>query len=169
MPTYNLERWDSVIPIGKNYAYPMVYFKPDDEFLSYAEKNNFLIKCTISGTSSSYDTNSVLGVIDQSGNFPNNRPNFFKDTNYYVITLLTDWVGYPPSNGSIFIQGQTGENSIKQDLKQTRYESPSPIPWEMYEKRDSNDSFSNDQLKLIGFLIFIIFCIFITKLYTEKK
>ena len=163
MPTYNLERWDSVIPIGKTYPYPMVYFKPDKDFLDYSEKNNFLVKCTVTDTTSSYDNKPVLGIIDHSGNCPNSRPNFFKDTDYYVITLLTDWVGYPMSNGSIFIQGQSGENSIKKDISQQEYKSPSVIPWEMYEKRDIENNMDNIQLKVLYLSLLIVLILFIFK------
>jgi hypothetical protein len=46
------------------------------------------------------------GVIDSSAFYPNYRPYFYNQTFDLVITLITDWRGYPHLNGkaNIFVQ-----------------------------------------------------------------
>ena len=85
MPSYNIERWDSVIPPGHTQPLPMIYIKPDEEFIALAKDNNYNVILTISNTGKLYDTKPIPGVIDSSGYFPDFRPNFFNDKKLMVI------------------------------------------------------------------------------------
>jgi len=102
MSAYKIKRWDAVT--GDNILKrPMIYVEPDDTFLSFARANEFAVLCEISGTGMNYDSqpgNSVLipGVVSRSAMVPNCRPNYYAATEYYVVTLLAPWIGYPGKN-----------------------------------------------------------------------
>jgi hypothetical protein len=58
--------------------------------------------CEISGTGMGYDTTvKIPGVVNRSSDVPNCRPNYYKKTGQYVVTLDCPWVGYPPKNNGI--------------------------------------------------------------------
>jgi hypothetical protein len=107
MSAYEIKRWDAVT--GNNIRkFPMIYVEPDDSFLSFARANDFAVMCEISGTGMScYDSDphnpaKIPGVVSRSSVTPNCRPNFYDKTEYYVVTLLTPWMGYPSkSRGNV--------------------------------------------------------------------
>lgn len=161
MPNYKIERWDSVIPSGNTFPMPMIYIKPDDTFSEYVVNNNYNFFLTISGTNSLYDGN-VIGMINNSANYPNNRVNFYNKTGYYTITLFGNWNGYPPENGEVLIQGvETGpDKAIPEPPKP--FEAPKPLEWyNTADKSDNkeNDNLSTKQLCLILLLFLIVFSI----------
>lgn len=102
MSAYKIERWDAVT--GNNILKrPMIYIKPDETFLSFARANKFAVLCEISSTGMDYDHNPgsqvlIPGVVSRSAVVPNCRPNYYAETEYYVITLLAPWIGYPSKN-----------------------------------------------------------------------
>ena len=102
MTTYQIMRWDAVIPGNYTFPFPMIYIKPDANFLKHLD-DNFNLNVTIKNSKSTYDGKKILGVVDTSKNYPNYRPTFFSQTEYFVITLFSSWDGYPSENGDIYI------------------------------------------------------------------
>ena len=106
MSAYKIKRWDAVT--GNNVLKrPMIYIKPDETFLSFARANKFAVLCEISGTGMNYDHKpgspvKIPGIVSRSAMVPNCRPNYYAETEYYVVTLLAPWIGYPhKSMGSV--------------------------------------------------------------------
>lgn len=95
MSSYKIHRWDAVLSGNSNDKRPMIYIKPDTSFVEFAKKNNFKIVCQISGTNLPYDGVKIVGMVNRSCDSPSCRPNFYNQTGYYVVTLLSDWYGYP--------------------------------------------------------------------------
>jgi len=101
MTTYEIKRWDVIMFGDSNSKTPMIYIVPDMYFLEFAKVNEFSLFCEISGTNSPYDNLIVPVVINKSSNVPNCRPNFFAETNTYVVTLKMNWGGYPCKLGQV--------------------------------------------------------------------
>ncbi len=155
MPTYNIERWDAVIPPGRDEAYPMIYIKPDKDFIEYSKNNNYTVMVSISGTNTRYDEAPFVAIIDSSGYFPNDRPNFYDKTGFFVITLFSRWLGYPPNNGSVLIQGEFGPDKVEIPIEQP---FKAPIPIEYFKPTEKTcDSFSATQISWIALLLLILF------------
>lgn len=91
---FNIERWDSVILPTNVFPFPVVYIKPTDEFKRYVDAVKQVIICSLS-PNTFYNDKEYIGVVYSSDKFPSYRPQFYNDTNYYVIVLLTFWKGYP--------------------------------------------------------------------------
>lgn len=112
MSSYQIERWDVIM--SNNNKVPMLYVKPDLTFLDFIKANNFSVVCEISNTNNNfYDKKRFNGVVNRSSNIPNCRPNFFEQTNLYVITLDSKWNGYPKDLGVVKFYG------LKQPLLKT--------------------------------------------------
>ena len=88
-------RWDAVMTAKNDLPAPMLYIKPTLKFLEFVENNDYRILLTISGTNTIYDGKTIWGIVDKSSNTPNCRPNFYKQTGFYVVTLESYWYGYP--------------------------------------------------------------------------
>lgn len=112
MKEYKIERWDAIIPKGNTFPYPVVYFKPEENFENYIVENNIVL-VKISNTNSTYDEKSVLGMVYNSGYFPSFRPNFFNNTGYYLIVIFTNWIGYPDNNGNLTINFSSENKQIE--------------------------------------------------------
>ena len=84
-----------------------IYIKPTLEILSFfnrAPMHRGVVK--IRNTGSCYDNRNMFCTIDKSSDVPNTRDNFFNSTGLYVITLDTEWFGYPLKNGEVeFMEG----------------------------------------------------------------
>jgi hypothetical protein len=159
MPSYKIERWDAVIPPGHTQPLPMIYIKPDDEFIRLAQENDYNVVLTVSGTGKLYDTKPIPGVVDSSAFYPDFRPNFYNDTKLLVITLMCDYIGYPEgdTNGTVCVHGiVSGPDKIKVEVKP--YEAPKPLPWnqEWYTK-DAKNNLSPSQITWILLSILIVF------------
>jgi len=159
MPTYDIERWDAVIPPGKIYPHPMIYIKPTKDFIQYAKDNKYIVKVTVSGTNMRYDDEPFVGIIDSSGYFPNERPNFYDSTGYFVITLFARWLGYPYNNGKILIQGSEGPDQVQMP-EEVPFHAPAPIEY-FQSKEVDPDGLSNKQLCWVGIFL-VIFAILLT-------
>lgn len=160
MPKYEIMRWDSVIPKENTFPYPMIYIKPDADFLDYIKQNNYMFSVSISDTGMQYDLNPVIGMSDVSGFFPDYRPNFFNDTGYYVIVLFTNWLGYPENNGSVELRGTQGADNVG-NPKPPPFEVPKPMEW--YGKEDNCDTLSSFQIWLVAILIILILIMLLQK------
>jgi hypothetical protein len=93
MSEYKIERWDVILL--DNHRVPVIYIKPDLEFVEFIRKNDYNIVAEINHTGTVYDMKKINAIVDQSAYNLNCRPNFFTDTGYYVITLNSSWNGYP--------------------------------------------------------------------------
>ena len=101
MSEYDIEKW-GVVTNDNVRKTPIIYVKPDKTFLEFARANEFSVMCEISGTGMGYDTTvKIPGVVNRSSDVPNCRPNYYKKTGQYVVTLDCPWVGYPPKNNGI--------------------------------------------------------------------
>jgi len=108
MTEYDIKRWDVVLFNNSITQVPMIYFKPDLDFLAFARVNNYAVMATINGTGTEYDGHKIPGVVSTSCAVPNNRrPNYFEKTGYYVVTLHSNWYGYPDPKhlGSVSFEG----------------------------------------------------------------
>lgn len=167
MPEYDIERWDAVIPKDTTFPFPMIYIKPDTDFVNYAKENDYMVLVTVKNTASKYDDNAYVGIIDSSGYFPNARPNFYNKTGYFVITLFSTWNGYPPQNGKILIQGAKGPDKLIPSTTPPIFEVPRPIEW--YGKPLSGKSLSGKPLShlssmfVIGGILVLLIALFILK------
>lgn len=92
-------RWDSLLNKQSTFPIPVIYFKPSLADLSYFKRNNYNIKCKVSGTNSSYDNYILTGVALPSTGIAGCRPNFFEETGYWCIQLNIHWNGYPERLG----------------------------------------------------------------------
>lgn len=104
---YKIWRWD-VIQLKETgmRELPLIYFHPSAEFWQEAQKGDYQVELTISGTMSEYDGKKYVGTVDTSGTVPNSRPNFFAVTGLYVLVLHCEWNGYPPELGSFSLLGK---------------------------------------------------------------
>ena len=105
MSTYQIKRWDAVIFGNDNSQSPMFYVTPDMYLLEFFKANQYSVFCEVRGSGSVYDGMIIPGVVNQSAYTPNCRPNYFEDTNTYVVTLNMDFKGYPNRNGSVIFSG----------------------------------------------------------------
>jgi hypothetical protein len=108
---YDIMRWDVVMFKNSVTQNPMIYIKPDEAFLEFARLNNYTVMVQIKGTGTIYDDKLIAGIVNESSNVPNCRPNFFDKTGYYVITLYSDWYGYPESD-KLYSETKEGEKSL---------------------------------------------------------
>jgi hypothetical protein len=99
IPKYIIYRWDVILGTAQHRV-PIIYVKPDLYFIDLVQKNDYIIKVLIENTGTIYDGQVVLASVNKSSAVPNCRPNFYNDTGYYIVTLFTDWYGYP-TNGSL--------------------------------------------------------------------
>lgn len=63
MPRYKIESWDPVIIKNSTFPVPMITFKPDKNFMDYAEKNKYQIIAEVEGTGTIYDGKPLVGKI----------------------------------------------------------------------------------------------------------
>ena len=94
-------RWDAIMSGSSSVHRPAIYVEPTAEFLDYAERNDYMVPLSITGTGSDYDGTIFIGTVDKSSVVPNCRPNFYNATDLYVVTLHTFWYGYPHSLGVV--------------------------------------------------------------------
>lgn len=127
---YKIERWDVVYDERTNIKRPILYIVPDKSLIEFATINVDSLYITMSGTGvECYDGIKLKANLVSSAIYPNNRPNFFNSTGYYVIVLKdTIWLGYPNMLGKVTFEGKV--NLIKPVYynKEERQNIPSPTP-----------------------------------------
>jgi hypothetical protein len=168
MPRYEIKRWDSVIPQNNTFSMPMIYIKPDKDFIEYAKMNQWTVMVEIEGSNSIYDGKKMVGVIDSSGYFPNYRPNYYNKTGEFVVTLFAQWYEYPPQRGYAIVRGAEGPDKIIPEPPKP-YEAPAPMKsLEMYTPEDTK-GMNNSQLTwfLVSFLL--IFCVLLGTSLKDRK
>ena len=128
-----------------------IYIKPTLEILSFfnrAPMHRGVVK--IRNTGSCYDNRNMFCTIDKSSDVPNTRDNFFNSTGLYVITLDTEWFGYPLKKGEVeFMEGivddiidyvSPSKNENKKDSENPKYENEDEEDEEDDEKEDKKDN-----------------------------
>lgn len=168
MPKYDIERWDALITGNNTFPTPMIYFKPDKDFVKYAEDNEFQVLVEIEGTDSIYDKKKMYGTIDSSAYSPGYRPRFYNKTGYFVITLACNWTGYPKQNGRMIVRGLKGPDKI--ELPESKpFEPPKAIrnEFEYYPRR--NKECNNLTTSQIGWTLTLILVVFAVLLFISQK
>ena len=113
-----IERWDMVEE--RNVYIPMLYFKPTLDQIDLIKLNEGQLYINITGTGS-YD-GLHRGIIDLSRNIPNCRPDFFDQTQLYVLILPdTSFTQYPNKN-------QMGSFKISSNLYPPPKKAPKKTP-----------------------------------------
>ena len=112
MSQYEIKRWDVVMTGNNTFKSPIIYIKPDLDFLEFARSNNFAVMAVVEGTGLQYDGNQIPSVINTGCTTPNCRPNMSDATGYYVISLDSNWYGYP-KNGQLGTVSFLGLNKPK--------------------------------------------------------
>jgi hypothetical protein len=134
---YKILRWDAILTGNSITRVPIIYIKPDIEFIEYMKRNDFMIMCKIQGTCTIYDNKLIAGIVNKSCEVPNCRPNFYTETGSYIITLMATWNGYPECNklGTVSFIGL-------EDLKQNNHIQLCQIPYGScdYVNNDSFDT-----------------------------
>lgn len=159
MPSYDIKEWQAILLPSSTFAYPMIYIKPDDAFAQYAKENDYSVLVKIQNTNSKYDLQPFIALVDTGATFPNYRPNFYNQTGYYILTLVgANWLGYPPQNGTVFVQGSEGPDKLA-IASPPPFVAPKPIEWyEPILKDQSNcNNLSSTQLGIVLLSIFLIF------------
>lgn len=95
MSKYKIHRWDIIMTGNSTFKSPIIYIKPDLDFLEFARSNNFALMAVIEGTGLQYDGNQIPAVVNKGFTFPNYLPNLSDATGYYVIVLDSNSYGYP--------------------------------------------------------------------------
>ena len=105
---YKIERWDVVQDERTNIKRPILYILPHKSLIDFAKLNNDSLYITMRGTGiECYDGIKLKASLVSSSIYPNNRPNFFERTGYYVIVLKdTIWLGYPKMLGAVIFEGK---------------------------------------------------------------
>lgn len=153
---YPIERWDVALFKNSITKVPIIYIKPDDLFITFADKNNYIVNATITNTNTIYDGKTLIGVVDKSSRIPNDKPNFFKKYGWYVISLWADWHGYPhPSTlGNVTFSGL---NAVTEDdIKKVSELLDDSVPKTMTPRKLSNMATTNTSNKKHSFIISII-------------
>lgn len=157
MSSYPIYRWNPVITGNTIHKTPMISIKPDIAFMEFIRDNHFAVVCEISGTNTIYDQKNIPGIVNSSCCTPSCRPNFCEQTGLYVITLWSNWYGYPEPDklGTVKFFGMLGQPE--------QLEPKQPKQLENFKLNDTN-GLSEQQIVLISgsFLIvlIIIVCIF---------
>lgn len=165
MSTYQINRWDVVIFGNNNTRVPMIYIKPDLTFLNFIKENKYAVVCEISGTGQVYDGKKIPGMVYESSYIPSCRPNFFNKTGYYVITLWSNWYGYPEpgKEGVVKFYGlkdsSSNNNKKSNKLIEVKNENGPDIP-EIY-RSVKGIKVNNTLLLTIGIIISLGVIIFL--------
>lgn len=166
MSQYKIERWDVVMFNNSLTKVPMIYIKPDITFLEFARNNNFSVACEISGTKTVYDGKIIPGVVDKSCYVPSCRPNFCEKTGLYVITLWSNWYGYPdPDNlGTVIFSGL--KSAPDDSYKRSKSNTPVVSPTVTKSNKGMN---KKDIFIVIGVLVALLVVVFIISKVLKKK
>lgn len=172
MSEYQIMRWDVITAGNSNNKVPMIYIKPDITFLEFARVNNFAVMCEINGTGTQYDGKQIPGVIDKSCFVPNYRPNFCEQTGWYVITLWSNWYGYP----NVGKEGVVKFFGLEKPLKTGGYQHSGPddklyplVKKNSIPVKSNKKGGMNKNMLIILSVIGIIFLLIILVILFSKK
>lgn len=158
--SYDILRFDAVMFDNSITKTPMIYIKPDLAFLDFVAQNNNQVLVVINDSDSIYDNKEIIGVVDSSCNIPSCRPNFFNKTGYYVITLYSNWYGYPKKLGKVSFKG------LKVSSKVETYNKPKrQVQFNLEPEMQSKTYIII--YTVIAAIILILLCVFLYK--CEKR
>jgi hypothetical protein len=103
MGKYKILAWSASKTKNDYNASPIIYFKPDNNFKKYAYNNNDIIYIKVYGTNSLYDNRKYKAIVSTSEDVPCFRPNFYNLTGQFILTLDSNWMGFPGKMGWIEI------------------------------------------------------------------
>ena len=127
MATFDIVRWDAVLVGNESNPQPMIYIKPNPEFIKFCEENQYTVFVQIKNTMSEYDTNNLIQTyVYGAGQVPNCRQNFFANTGEYVMILPIAWLGYPSNTGQAIISGLNGKYPYL-ELTVPPFTAPTPL------------------------------------------
>lgn len=159
MLKYKIERWDAIITNGNIYPVPVIYIKPDQDFINLVNAYNNFINVQIDNTNTIYDKKIIKTFVTSLPNVSNPPRNYIKENGFVTLTLDIEWFQYPdPDNlGNIIIinENSSGNKQI-QDIQHITENNPSCL--ECYNKKDN---IQNTECIMNTPQIFIIFVIFI--------
>lgn len=163
MSKYNIKRWD-VIMFNNNNKVPIIYIKPDISLLEYLNNNQPVVSLEISDTNTIYDGKKLTGLVNRSCCLLNNnnyncRPNYYEETGYYVITLVSGWYGYPNPDklGIAIIKGlEKYIPSVYEEPKENIIEFPNNNNVIKPSDISVNKKYINPKHNNISFLIIIL-------------
>jgi len=182
---YNIKRWDSVIINNTTIPYPLIYIKPDKNFLDFALINNNIIQLTIHDTDTIYDNKKITALVRSSIDTPNCRINFYNKTGYYSLILFADWHTYPSKLGYFTIIGIKQPEKVihetfnnDQISKIVKHDAPSVESEEFLQSHEPFIYDSNSNIYIPGLtsysaiwtsiIIFILLALVITISYYKK-
>lgn len=175
--SYEINRWSGIIYGNNQNPLPIIYIKPDANFNTYIKDNNYQIKVRIMHTGEAlYDNKIMEGTVNSSANSPNCRPKFFKKTGLYTITLQTQWSGYPPKMGKIYIEDLPNMN--QEGFHDNKYNNTNTLKnvrdIESVIISDDNKGMSSEQLfwilisVLLGIPLVILIVIFLINMTKQR-
>lgn len=174
--SYEINRWSGIIHSSQN-PLPIIYIKPDANFNTYTKDNNYQIKVRIMDTGEPFYDNKIMkGTVNSSANSPNCRPNFFKNTGLYTITLQTQFHGYPPKMGKIYIEDLPNMN--QEGFENNKYNNTNTLKNVRDIKsvivNDDNKGMSSEQLfwtlisVLLGIPLLILIVMFLIHMTKQR-
>ena len=171
MANYKILRWDPVV-FGDNVnLFPMIYIKPNQEFIDFAKQNGNSVFVKIDGTNTIYDGKAMVGIVSPSAELPctpnksgcaiqkdtSIRPHFFEKTGLYTITLYARWYEYPIQLGTATITGLKGPYKAPPAVPPP-YKPPVPIQ-EFYDNPSPCKSMSLAQIGGVGLTFMVLFIV----------
>jgi hypothetical protein len=176
MIKYPIERWDAIMVGGDvNIRSPMIYIKPDLDFLEFAEANSFEVYVEVTGTGLSIDNITIPATVNKSCNVPNPRPNYFAKTGQYVVILHTPWIGYPNSLGTATFKGLKTV-TVSADVEKFDEKMPKPLQGKRHNNNNDNKCMNSmSKTKIFGIVALLMLTLFLaiyyargTKSYSES-
>jgi hypothetical protein len=89
--SYSITRGGGLLTANNNNPQPVVYIKPDMDLINFAMANENKLLVSISETNLPYENKKLLAVLTVDPK----RPNYFNQSGYYMIVLVSDWYGEP--------------------------------------------------------------------------
>ena len=166
--SYKIYRWDSFL--YKKNTVPMIYIKPDDALLKFADKNKNELLVKVSNSNSIYNGKTIAGVLYKSFEITK-CINFFKKTGLYVIVLVSDWYGYPDSLGECDIFGLEGDVAVDENTLNTLnplIPLPDQISSKSLKSLNSEKQKSLIEMNSIWIIILVILLVYIIIIYKNK-
>ena len=106
---FEIKRWDAVMFGSSNIITPFLTFTPDLKLVEFFENNNNVVQVYILNSNSNYDNIIIPAVISNRCDITGScMPNYTSRTPFFAANLYSNWLGYPPLNGTVKFIGFTG-------------------------------------------------------------
>jgi len=174
MSKYEIKRWDIIMSGNSTFKSPIVYIKPDLDFLEFARANNFALMAVIEGTGLQYDGNQIPAIVNKGCSLPNCRPNLSEATGEYVITLDSNSYGYP-KNGQLGTVSFLGLNKVPTDVNENEVVSnPSQNMRSVNENKNMKvfpvvEKKKLNYIIILGLLMLLVLLYFLAKKLCEEE